>query len=77
MCRIYNDLASAERDNAEGNLNCVHFPEFDQEGSLAARKKAVLEVLSFKTSGFAKCVREASSGGGCCQEKRHGGSETR
>ena len=52
MCRIYNDLASAERDNAEGSLNCVDFPEFDQDGSLASRKKAVFDVLSFETSGF-------------------------
>lgn len=31
MCRLYNDHGSLERDLAEGNLNCVNFPDF-QEG---------------------------------------------
>nr|UOW59923.1 SonA [Paraconiothyrium archidendri] len=52
MCRMYNDLASAERDNAEGSLNCVDFPEFDDAGDLAARKKAVFDVLDFETFAF-------------------------
>jgi aphidicolan-16beta-ol synthase/syn-copalyl-diphosphate synthase len=63
MCRMYNDLASAERDNAEGSLNCVDFPEFDQKESLAARKKAVFEVLEFETSAFTNAfarLRQAS-----------------
>lgn len=31
MCRLYNDYGSLERDLAEGNLNSVNFPDF-QEG---------------------------------------------
>lgn len=31
MCRLYNDHGSLQRDLAEGNLNCVNFPDF-QEG---------------------------------------------
>ena len=63
MCRMYNDLASAERDNAEGSLNCVDFPEFDQDGDLAARKKAVFDVLDFETYAFTNAfgrLRQAS-----------------
>lgn len=28
LCRQYNDYGSAVRDDAEGNLNSLHFPEF-------------------------------------------------
>ncbi|KAF5618361.1 ent-kaur-16-ene synthase [Fusarium sp. NRRL 52700] len=28
MCRIYNDFGSIARDNAERNVNSMHFPEF-------------------------------------------------
>ena len=28
MCRLYNDCGSLKRDLAEGNLNCVNFPDF-------------------------------------------------
>ncbi|KAF2967333.1 hypothetical protein GQX73_g6273 [Xylaria multiplex] len=30
LCRQYNDYGSANRDQAEGNLNSLNFPEFDQ-----------------------------------------------
>ncbi|KAL1601386.1 hypothetical protein SLS60_006298 [Paraconiothyrium brasiliense] len=53
ICRMYDILASAEGDNAKGSLHSVSFPEFDQERSLAGRKKAVSEVLNFETSSFA------------------------
>lgn len=37
MCRLYNDLGSLKRDIAEGNLNCVNFPElWHGPGSLKA-----------------------------------------
>ncbi|KAL7928807.1 Ent-kaurene synthase [Trichoderma chlorosporum] len=32
LCRQYNDYGSAMRDDAEGNLNSLHFPEFTCEG---------------------------------------------
>ncbi|KAI0409841.1 ent-kaurene synthase [Xylaria palmicola] len=30
LCRQYNDYGSVKRDKAEGNLNSLNFPEFDQ-----------------------------------------------
>ena len=40
MCRLDNDHGSMKRDLAEGNLNCVNFPEFqgvDQDEVSSAR----------------------------------------
>jgi hypothetical protein len=52
MCRMLNDVGSAARDNAERNLNSIHFPEFDNSRSdgppgdaAVARKKQLLMKL--------------------------------
>ena len=42
MCRMYNDLGSWTRDSSEGNLNCIHFPEFGGASTSDDAKKATL-----------------------------------
>ncbi|KAI1459354.1 terpene synthase family protein [Annulohypoxylon moriforme] len=42
MCRMYNDCGSVARDQAEGNLNSVDFPEFGGAGASLRRKKQQL-----------------------------------
>jgi hypothetical protein len=43
MCRQYNDLGSVARDQEEGNLNSVNFPEFAEEevGATATVEKLI------------------------------------
>ncbi|KAI0395444.1 ent-kaurene synthase [Xylariaceae sp. FL0594] len=38
LCRQYNDYGSASRDEAEGNLNSLNFPEFSQSGDELQRQ---------------------------------------
>ncbi|KAH8799111.1 Copalyl diphosphate synthase [Xylogone sp. PMI_703] len=52
MCRMYNDLGSVDRDNAEGNLNSVDFPEFDDIESLDGKKIVLYEIADFERSCF-------------------------
>ncbi|KAI1359805.1 Copalyl diphosphate synthase [Xylaria arbuscula] len=44
MARIYNDLGSIRRDQEEGALNSVNFPEFESHESVESKKK-VLHTL--------------------------------
>ncbi|GAW15751.1 hypothetical protein ANO14919_051710 [Xylariales sp. No.14919] len=44
MARIYNDLGSIRRDQEEGALNSVNFPEFEPHDSVESKKK-VLHTL--------------------------------
>jgi aphidicolan-16beta-ol synthase/syn-copalyl-diphosphate synthase len=44
MARIYNDLGSIQRDQAEGAVNSVDFPEFVSHDSVESKKK-VLHTL--------------------------------
>nr|BAD29971.1 aphidicolan-16b-ol synthase [Neocamarosporium betae] len=46
MCRMYNDIGSWNRDHREGNLNCLHFPEFSETTSDDAERKASLLTLA-------------------------------
>ncbi|KAF4429606.1 gibberellin cluster-kaurensynthase [Fusarium austroafricanum] len=39
MCRMYNDFGSIERDNAEQNVNSIHFPEFSLDGKDDKKKR--------------------------------------
>lgn len=55
MCRMYNDLGSAERDRDEGNLNSIDFPEFDAHDDVEKKKKALFELAEYERS----CLIEA------------------
>ncbi|KAI0598800.1 terpene synthase family protein [Biscogniauxia sp. FL1348] len=51
MCRMYNDYGSVSRDQAEGNLNSVDFPEFGGAGAPLPSKKQEL----FKMAEYERC----------------------
>ncbi|CZR49855.1 gibberellin cluster-kaurensynthase [Fusarium proliferatum ET1] len=50
MCRMYNDFGSIARDDAERNVNSMHFPDFalckGTSQSLDDRKKRLAEIAS-------------------------------
>ncbi|KAF5983386.1 gibberellin cluster-kaurensynthase [Fusarium bulbicola] len=52
MCRMYNDFGSIARDDAERNVNSMHFPEFGvckgTSQSLDDRKKRLSEVARYE-----------------------------
>lgn len=54
MCRQYNDLGSVARDQYEGNLNSINFPEFAEidanavKGSIEAKKRGLLDVAEYE-----------------------------
>ncbi|KAF5247655.1 hypothetical protein FANTH_6278 [Fusarium anthophilum] len=52
MCRMYNDFGSMARDDAERNVNSMHFPEFalckGASQSLEDRKKRLSEVARYE-----------------------------
>ncbi|KAF9773796.1 hypothetical protein IL306_008324 [Fusarium sp. DS 682] len=52
MCRMYNDYGSIARDNAERNVNSIHFPEFSscdgKPQDLDNRKKRVGEIAKYE-----------------------------
>ncbi|KAF5576188.1 ent-kaur-16-ene synthase [Fusarium pseudoanthophilum] len=52
MCRIYNDFGSIARDNAERNVNSMHFPEFavcnGTAQSLDERKKRLSQIGTYE-----------------------------
>lgn len=64
-CRMYNDLGSIARDEAEKNLNSVHFAEFgggeivadDGHAAVETRKEALLTLARFED----ECFRHALS----------------
>lgn len=55
MCRMYNDVGSAERDLDEGNLNSVEFPEFDNLDTVENKKMALLGLAQYERS----CLMDA------------------
>lgn len=65
MCRMYNDLGSAERDRDEGNLNSLDFPEFhaagpaDREGPewLQIQKSILLRLAEFERDSYLDVFR--------------------
>ncbi|KAA8643986.1 terpene synthase family protein [Aspergillus tanneri] len=57
MCRMYNDLGSAERDQDEGNLNSIDFPEFGVCGDVTTKKRALFELAEYERH----CLVEALS----------------
>ncbi|EXL99215.1 terpene synthase family, metal binding domain-containing protein [Fusarium oxysporum II5] len=52
MCRMYNDFGSIARDNAERNVNSIHFPEFALSSgtsqSLDDRKKRLSQITTYE-----------------------------
>ncbi|OJJ05787.1 hypothetical protein ASPVEDRAFT_137870 [Aspergillus versicolor CBS 583.65] len=52
MCRMYNDLGSAERDRDEGNLNSIDFPEFGSHESIDGKKRELFELAEYERSCY-------------------------
>lgn len=61
MCRMYNDIGSLARDIAEGNLNSLHFPEFQSlvvekrlggssQWDFSSAKRKLMELAEFERS---------------------------
>ncbi|CCT69398.1 gibberellin cluster-kaurensynthase [Fusarium fujikuroi] len=52
MCRMYNDFGSIARDNAERNVNSIHFPEFTlcngTSQNLDERKERLLKIATYE-----------------------------
>ncbi|KAJ0109430.1 Copalyl diphosphate synthase [Diaporthe amygdali] len=60
MCRMYNDLGSAERDSDEGNLNSLDFPEFADpagNGGIEIQKAALLRLAEFERDSYLEAFR--------------------
>ncbi|KAI0008534.1 Copalyl diphosphate synthase [Xylariaceae sp. FL0662B] len=60
MCRMYNDHGSVRRDNAEGNLNSINFPEFQRVRTTLSdltdvKKEALFRLAEYERS----CVNQA------------------
>ncbi|KAI1745503.1 Copalyl diphosphate synthase [Xylaria scruposa] len=50
MARIYNDLGSIRRDQDEGALNSVDFPEFKSHDSVESKKKVLHSIGEYEYS---------------------------
>ncbi|KAL8832626.1 MAG: hypothetical protein Q9191_000142 [Dirinaria sp. TL-2023a] len=63
MCRLYNDYGSLQRDLAEGNLNCVNFPDFHDDDdaweSMATAGSAGRETAKYTGSSPENMTVEA------------------
>ncbi|KAI1751254.1 Copalyl diphosphate synthase [Xylaria castorea] len=58
MARIYNDLGSIQRDQDEGALNSVDFPEFKPHDTVESKKKVLHSVGEYEY----KCLMLAFNG---------------
>ena len=59
MCRMYNDAGSWSRDHDEGNLNCIHFPDFaTKNGGHAAKKAALLRIAQNERRRWQRSANE-------------------
>ncbi|ETS04533.1 Ent-kaurene synthase [Trichoderma reesei RUT C-30] len=64
LCRQYNDYGSAVRDDAEGNLNSLHFPEFAIGGdgqSLEEAKGVLMRVAELERAMMQVCWEALSA----------------
>lgn len=52
MCRMYNDLGSTERDQSEGNLNSIDFPEFRSHRDMKGKQKALLLLADYERQAY-------------------------
>ncbi|KAI0203005.1 Copalyl diphosphate synthase [Astrocystis sublimbata] len=50
MARIYNDLGSIRRDQDEGALNSVDFPEFEPHDSIESKKQVLHSIGEYEYS---------------------------
>ncbi|KAI3390347.1 hypothetical protein diail_10006 [Diaporthe ilicicola] len=63
MCRMYNDVGSAERDRDEGNLNSLDFPEFQTahhrggQSGLEIQKAELLRLAEFERDSYLETFR--------------------
>ncbi|RYP17316.1 hypothetical protein DL765_004607 [Monosporascus sp. GIB2] len=58
MCRMYNDYGSIMRDQLEGNLNSINFPEFQTvkampiNGAMQSRKDTLFKLAEYERNGL-------------------------
>jgi hypothetical protein len=71
MCRMYNDLGSAERDRDEGNLNSIDFPEFGAHGAVENKKKALFGIAEYERNCLIEALKELE------KQRRNVAEETR
>ncbi|KAI1454031.1 Copalyl diphosphate synthase [Annulohypoxylon moriforme] len=73
MCRMYNDYGSVLRDEAEGNLNSVNFPEFEEKGvrpeqKVQRKKEALFKIAEYERNcldiSFKRLEEESKNAGG-------------
>ena len=61
LCRMYNDYGSLRRDRLEGNLNSLHFPEFQEAPSLEddeVLKRRLFQLASYERKSLDLAVGE-------------------
>ncbi|KAH3955393.1 hypothetical protein HBI81_039160 [Parastagonospora nodorum] len=64
MCRQYNDLGSVSRDQNEGNLNSVNFPEFSSKygnvsaASIDTKRQGLLAVAEYESRCLGRVLGE-------------------
>lgn len=63
MCRMYNDIGSAERDRDEGNLNSLDFPEFSGGAELEIQKGALLRLAEFERDSYLEAFQRLKNEG--------------
>ncbi|EXL39270.1 hypothetical protein FOCG_18115 [Fusarium oxysporum f. sp. radicis-lycopersici 26381] len=63
MCRMYNDVGSAERDKEEGNLNSLDFSEFAIAPNLEIKKGALLRLAEFERDSYLEAFRRLQDEG--------------
>ncbi|KAK2681862.1 hypothetical protein RAB80_003655 [Fusarium oxysporum f. sp. vasinfectum] len=75
MCRMYNDFGSIVRDNAERNMNSIHFPEFalcnGTSQSLDERKKRLSQIATYEQACLNRALealeRQSQDDAGNCR----------
>ncbi|EXL70639.1 ent-kaur-16-ene synthase [Fusarium oxysporum f. sp. conglutinans race 2 54008] len=75
MCRMYNDFGSIARDNAERNVNSIHFPEFTlcngMSQSLDERKKRLSQIATYEQACLNRALealeRQSQDDAGDCR----------
>ncbi|KAF5658386.1 gibberellin cluster-kaurensynthase [Fusarium denticulatum] len=80
MCRMYNDFGSIARDDAERNVNSIHFPEFavckGTSQSLNDRKKRLSEIARYEQGCLDRALealeRQARDDAGDCAGSEEG-----
>ncbi|KAI1839931.1 hypothetical protein JX266_013865 [Neoarthrinium moseri] len=68
LCRMYNDCGSFERDDAEKNINSLHFPDFQSTESqavisVAEKKGMLLQLAQYERTCIEKTLQELAQEG--------------